>query len=126
MKYTCTQRDKRKLIKKVIGKSIYLPIKMAKNCRYTKKELIDTILFSVANNISVEYGSKRMKEMRMKVPSGDDVFHHLDKLKTKEVLSAFYNVNSDALKRERNRRKRALCAIDVHKIPYTMERIETL
>jgi len=120
MKYTYTQRDKRKLIKKVIGKSIYeaLPIKMTKNCRYTKKELIDTILFSVANNISVEYGSKRMKEMKMKVPSGDDVFHHLDKLKTKEVLSAFYKVNSSILKRERNLRKRALCAMDVHKIPW--------
>jgi len=61
----------------------------------------------VANNISVEYGSKRMKEMKMKVPSGDEVFHHLDKLKTKEMLSAFYRVNSDILKRERNRRKKS-------------------
>lgn len=67
-----------------------------------------SILFSVANNTS--YGSKRMKEVGMKVPSR--VFHHLDKLKMEEVLSAFCKVNSDVLKR-----KGKELYVQLHKMP---------
>jgi len=115
-----TQRDKRKLVKKVIGRRICdaLPIKMAKNCEYKKEDIVNVVLFSIADNVSIEYGSERMRENGMKVPSGDDIFYHLDRLEAKDVLSAFYSVNSDVIRKKERRRKRALCAIDIHKIPY--------
>jgi len=113
-----TQRDKRELVKKVIGKRVCdaLPIKMAKNCEYKKEDIVNVILFSIAESVSVEYGSERMMEKGMRAPSGDDVFYHLDGLMVEEVLSAFYRVNSEIIRKEK--RRRAPCAIDIHKIPY--------
>jgi len=42
-----THKDRRKLVKKVIGKRICdaLPIKMAKNCEYKKEDIVNTVLF---------------------------------------------------------------------------------
>lgn len=114
-----TQRDKRKLVKKFIGKRICkaLPIKIARNCEYKKEDIVNVVLFSIADNVSIEYGSKRMREKGVKVPSGDDIFYHLNSLETREVLSAFCEVNFTIIKKKR-RRRRAPCAIDIHRIPY--------
>jgi hypothetical protein len=113
-----TQWDKRKLVKKVIGRRICdaLQIKMAKNCEYKKEDIANVVLFSIADNVSIEYGANRMRGKGMKAPSGDDIFYHLDRLKAEEVLSAFYRVNSEIIRKEK--RRRAPCAIDIHKIPY--------
>jgi hypothetical protein len=112
------QKYRRKLIKKAIEKRICkaLPIKMARNCEYKKEDIVNTILLSIADNVSIEYSSERMRKKGIKAPSGDDIFYHLNSLETKDVLSAFYSVNSEILRKERH--KRAPCAIDIHKIPY--------
>ena len=112
------QWDKRKLVKKVIGRRICdaLQIKMAKNCEYKKEDIVNVVLFSIADDVSIEYGSERMREKGIKAPSGDDIFYHLGRLEAKDVLSAFYRVNSEILRKEK--RRRAPCAIDIHKIPY--------
>jgi len=91
MKYTYTQRDIGKLLKKVIKKKIVdvLPMEMAKNCVYTKEDIVNTVLLSVLNNNFIEYGSKRLRSNGLTAPSSDTVFCHLNKLGKREVFSTF-------------------------------------
>jgi len=123
MKYTYTQRDIGKLLKKVIKKKIVdvLPMEMAKNCVYTKEDIVNTVLFSVLNNNFIEYGSKRLRSNGLTAPSSDTVFYHLNKLGKREVFSTFQRVDSEMLKQARRCgifKKAAWGGLDIHKMPY--------
>ena len=60
MHLTYREKNIRKLFKKSIQKEIVdnLLISMAENCDYTKRDIVNTVIFAISNNIFVEYGSK--------------------------------------------------------------------
>ena len=98
-----------------------LPIPMAENCTYTKKNIINTVIFSVSNNNFIEYSSKRLRDKKGFCPSSDAVFYHLSKLSKEMVFSMFQQVNQTLLKQaeKHNVFNRAVwCGLDKHKIPW--------
>jgi len=120
---TYTQKDIHKLFKKSIKKEIAgkLPIKMASNCNYTKKDIVNTVIFAISNNNFVEYGSKHLRSKGKRFPSSDDVFYHLDKLNKKNVIWLFDQVNHALLSQVKNYgifRGNIYCGLDVHKMAW--------
>ena len=118
-----TQKDIGKFLKKSIREEFAnsLPISMAGNCTYTKKNIINTVVFSVSNNNFIEYSSKRLRDKKGFCPSSDAVFYHLNKLDENTVFSVFQQVNQTLLKQaeEHNVFNRAVwCGLDKHKIPW--------
>ena len=118
-----TQKDIGKFLKKSIREEFVnsLPISMAGNCTYTKKNIINTVVFSVSNNNFIEYSSKRLRDKKGFCPSSDAVFYHLNKLDENTVFSVFQQVNQTLLKQaeEHNVFNRAVwCGLDKHKIPW--------
>ena len=118
-----TQLDISKHIKKFIKNEIVsnLPIPMAENCTYTKKNIINTVVFSVSNNNFIEYSSKRLRDKRGFSPSSDAVFYHLNKLNENTVFSVFQQVNQTLLKQAKHQGifdKPVWCGLDIHKIPW--------
>lgn len=118
-----TQKDIGKFLKKAIKKEFKnsLPIPMAENCTYTKKNIINTVVFSVSNNKFIEYSSKRLRDKKGFCPSSDTVFYHLNKLDENNVFSVFQQLNQTVLKQaeEYNIFNRAVwCGLDKHKIPW--------
>lgn len=120
---TYTQRDIGKLLKKSVKGEIVdkVPLRMAKNCVYTKEEILDTVIFSVANDNFVEYGSKRLRRNGLHSPSADDVFYHLGKMDEKAVFSTFLETNEKILD-EANKygviSRKVWCGLDIHKMPW--------
>jgi len=117
------KKDIGKFLKKSIRKEFVnsLPIPMAENCTYTKKNIINTVVFSVSNNNFIEYSSKRLRDKKGFCPSSDAVFYHLNKLNENTVFSVFQQVNQTLLKQaeEYNVFNRAVwCGLDKHKIPW--------
>ena len=118
-----TQLDISKHIKKSIKNEIVcnLPISMAGNCTYTKKNIINTVVFSISNNNFIEYSSKRLRDKRGFCPSSDTVFYHLNKLNENTVTSVFQQVNQTLLKQAKGQGifdKPVWCGLDIHKIPW--------
>ena len=118
-----TQKDIGKFLKKSIREEFVnsLPIPMAGNCTYTKKNIINTVVFSVSNNNFIEYSSKRLRDKKGFCPSSDAVFYHLNKLNENTVFSTFQQLNQTLLKQaeEHNVFNRAVwCGLDKHKIPW--------
>ena len=101
-----TKKNIRKLFKKSIKKEIVdnLLISMAKNCDYTKRDIVNTVIFAVSNNIFVEYGSKHLRGKGKPSPSSDDVFYHLNKLTKKDVVWLFNQVNHNLLSQAKKTR----------------------
>jgi len=118
-----TKKNIRKVFKKSIKKEIVdnLLIPMAKNCDYTKRDIVNTVIFAVSNNIFVEYGSKYLRGKGKTSPSSDDVFYHLNKLIKKDVVWLFNQVNHNLLSQAKKHgvsRKSITCGLDIHKIPW--------
>ena len=94
---------------------------MAKNCDYTKRDIVNTVIFAVSNNIFVEYGSKHLRGKGKPSPSSDDVFYHLNKLAKKDVVWLFNQVNHNLLSQAKKQgvfKKSITCGLDIHKIPW--------
>ena len=94
---------------------------MAENCTYSKKNIINTVVFSISNNNFIEYSSKRLRDKKGFCPSSDAVFYHLNKLNENTVFSTFQQLNQALLKQaeEHNVFNRAVwCGLDKHKIPW--------
>jgi len=120
---TYTQKDIGKALKKSVNRGIAdaIPLKMGKNCIYSKEEIINTVVFSVSNDNFVEYGSRRLRGSGLNFPSSDDVFYHLGKLDEKNVFSAFMESNTNILDNARKYgvlEKRVWCGLDIHKMPW--------
>jgi putative transposase len=118
-----TQRDIGKLIKKSIKQEFIdiLPLPMAANCFYSKKDIINTVIYSVTNDTFVEYGSKKLKKKRAASPSSDTVFYHLPKLDAQNVFSTFQQTNDILLKHVQNHGIFDIsvwCGLDIHEIPW--------
>jgi putative transposase len=118
-----TQFDISKHIKKSIKNEIVynLPIPMAGNCTYTKKNIINTVIFSISNNNFIEYSSKRLLDKRGFCPSSDAVFYHLNKLNEKKVFSTYQQTNQTLLNQAKHHgvfNKPVSCGLDIHKIPW--------
>jgi putative transposase len=118
-----TQKDIGKLLKKSIKKEFIdiLPLPMAANCFYSKKDIINTVIYSVTNNTFVEYGSKKLKKKRGISPSSDVVFYHLSKLDAQNVFSTLQQTNDILLKHVQNHgifNTSVWCGLDIHKIPW--------
>ena len=113
----------RKHVKKSIKNRVVeaVPFQMGKNCKYSKKGVVDTTLFSITNGVFIEYGSKRLRNDGHEMPSADDVFYHLNKLDEFEVYGAFCAVNKRILEEAKGLGAFDLpvwAAIDKHKIPW--------
>ena len=118
-----TQRDIGKVLKKSVKRGIVdaVPLKMGKNCVYSKEEIIKTVVFSVSNDNFVEYGSKRLRKNGLHFPSADDVFYHLGKLDEKDVFSTFLKENAKILDEARKYgiiSGKNWCGLDIHKMPW--------
>ena len=112
-----------KMIKKSIKGEIieHVPLRLAKNCVYTKENILNTVIFSVSNDNFVEYGSKRLRKNGLHFPSADDVFYHLGKLDEKDVFSTFLKENAKILDEARKYgiiSGKNWCGLDIHKMPW--------
>jgi len=118
-----THKDIGKLLKKSLKNDFTtaaLPLQMADNCTYTKENILKNVMFSIAQNVYVAYGSKRLQQQQ-KCPSDDDVFYHLNKLNTKQVFSTFTQVNTCLLTQAAQQgifNNPLQCGLDIHKIPW--------
>lgn len=117
-----THKDISKLLKKSLKNDFTaaLPLQMADNCTYTKENILKNVMFSIAQNVYVAYGSKRLQQQQ-KCPSDDDVFYHLNKLNTKQVFSTFTQVNTCLLTQAAQQgtfNNPLQCGLDIHKIPW--------
>ena len=118
-----TQKDISKYLKNSLKKefSNNLPIPMAENCTYTKRNIINTVIFSVSNNNFIEYSTKRLQDKKGFCPSSDTVFYHLNKLNENSVFSTFQQTNKTLLKQAKHQGlfdKSMWCGLDIHKIPW--------
>ena len=118
-----TQKNIGKLLKESIKKEITnnLLIPMAENCVYTRKDIVNTIIFTISNNNFVEYGSKYLRGKGKPSPSGDNVFYHLNKLTKKDVVWLFNQVNHNLLSQAKKYdvfERNITCGLDIHKIPW--------
>jgi len=118
-----THKDIGKLLKKSLKHDFTaaLPLQMANNCTYTKENILKNVMFSIAQNVYVAYGSKRLQQQQQKCPSDDDVFYHLNKLNTKQVFSTFTQVNTCLLTQAAQQgifNNPLQCGLDIHKIPW--------
>jgi len=123
MHLTYREKNIRKLFKKSIQKEIVdnLLIPMAENCDYTKRDIVNTVIFAISNNNFVEYGSKHLRGKGKHSPSSDDVFYHLNKLAKKDVVWLFNQVNHNLLSQAKKQgvfKKSITCGLDIHKIPW--------
>lgn len=117
------KKDIGKFLKKSIKKEFAnnLPILMAENCTYTKRNIINTVVFSISNNNFIEYSTKRLQDKKGFCPSGDTVFYHLNKLNENTVFSTFQQTNQILLKQAKHQGvfdKPVWCGLDIHKIPW--------
>ena len=71
-----------KEVKKAIQSHIYsnFPATERYNADYSRHELLDVIMYSVANEYFIEEGSELLKMRRKKVADGDTVFYRILKL----------------------------------------------
>ncbi|MCK4332349.1 MAG: transposase [Thermoplasmatales archaeon] len=118
-----THKDIGRLLKKSLKNDFTttLPLPMADNCTYTKENILKNVIFSITQNVYVAYGSKRLQDQQQKCPSDDDVFYHLNKLNTKQVFSAFTQVNACLLMQAAQHgifNSPIQCGLDIHKIPW--------
>lgn len=118
-----TQKDIGKYLKNSLKKEFIndLPITMAENCTYTKRNIINTVIFSVSNNNFIEYSTKRLQDKKGFCPSSDTVFYHLNKLNENSVFSTFQQVNQTLLNQAKHQGvfdKPVWCGLDIHKMPW--------
>lgn len=118
-----TNKDIGKLLKKSLKNDFIttLPLQMAENCTYTKENILNTVIFSITQDVYVAYGSKRLQEQHKKCSSDDDVFYHLNKLTTHQVFSTFTQVNTEILRHAAQHNvfnNPIQCGLDIHKIPW--------
>ena len=61
-----THKDIGKLLKKSLKNDFTaaLPLQMADNCTYTKENILKNVMFSIAQNVYVAYGSKRLQQQQ--------------------------------------------------------------
>jgi len=79
------------------------------------------VIYSVTNNIFIDYGSKKLQKRRRYSPSNDSIFYHLDKLNANSVFSTFQQTNQMLLKQVKNQGvfgRSVWCGLDIHKIPW--------
>jgi putative transposase len=117
------KKDIGKFLKKSIKKEFAnnLPIPMAENCTYTKRNITNTVVFSISNNNFIEYSTKRLQDKKGFCPSSDTVFYHLNKLNENTVFSTFQQTNQTLLKQAKHQGvfdKPVWCGLDIHKIPW--------
>lgn len=117
-----TQKDIGKLLKKSLTNEFTtsLPLAMAHNCTYTKENILKNVIFSIAHNVYVAYGSKRLQQ-HQDCPSDDDVFYHLNKLNTTQVFSTYTQVNTSLLTQAAQQgffNSPLPCGLDIHKTPW--------
>jgi hypothetical protein len=118
-----TQKDIGNYIKNSFKKEFTndLPIPMAENCTYTKKNIINTVIFSVSNDNFIEYSTKRLQDKKGFCPSSDTVFYHLNKLNENSVFSTFQQTNQTLLDQAKHQGlfdRSMWCGLDIHKIPW--------
>ncbi|MDI6856271.1 MAG: hypothetical protein QMD21_05765 [Candidatus Thermoplasmatota archaeon] len=68
-----------KEVKKAIQSYIYgnFPATENYNAKYTSHELLDVIIYSVANEYFIEEGSELLRMSRKKVADGDTIFYRI-------------------------------------------------
>jgi len=118
-----TQKDINKVLKKSLKHDIIgaLPLPMAENCTYTKKEIISTVLLAVSEDIYIEYAANLLQIKKDDSPSSDAVFYHLNKLDSKTVFSTFQQMNNSLLDQVQHQsifNHPVWCGLDIHKVPY--------
>lgn len=120
---THTQKDIGKFLKKSLKNNFIdsLPLSMAKNCTYTKEDILNTVLFAVAENTYVEYATEHLQTKKNNVSSSDAVFYHLNKMTNNAVFSAFKKINTALLSHAHHQgvfKYPIQCGLDIHKIPW--------
>lgn len=56
-----------------------LLILMSENLTYTKKKIVNIVIFSVSNNNFIEYSTKRLQDKKDFCPPINTVLYHLNK-----------------------------------------------
>jgi hypothetical protein len=118
-----THKDISKYLKKSLKENFIdtLPLQMAGNCFYDKEDILNTMMFSITQDVYIAYGSEKLQKQQKKTPSDDDVFYHLNKLTTKQVFSAFTQMNTFLLAQAAQQGLFDIplqCGLDIHLIPW--------
>jgi len=108
-----------KEVKKAIQSHIYsnFPATERYNADYSRHELLDVIMYSVANEYFIEEGSELLKMRRKKVADGDTVFYRIKPTTVSQVLSYSNTINEQILTNAKSLgvlNKPCICGLDWH------------
>ena len=84
-----------KEVKKATQSYIYsgFPATERYNADYTRRELLDVIVYSIANDYFIEEGSELLKMRRKKIADGDTVFYRIKTATISQVISYSNTIN---------------------------------
>lgn len=110
-------KDTQRLLRK------YINFEMGKNAHFTSEDILGILLGASINSTFIETFVEDKKDANPHgdIPSSDDVFHHLHKLKWEGVKEAIDEINWHIqlqAKKQRLFGKPAVVAIDIHNVPY--------
>lgn len=105
----------------------HINIKMGKNCRFSKQEILGTVIYTATNENTLNKTSPELAKYLLRinghptdVPSCGTVFYHLEKLDVNGVSADFDKMNNKIIgiaKRRHLINKEVIGAFDFHKQP---------
>jgi len=108
-----------KEVKKAIQKYIYssFPATERYNADYTRHNLLDVIMYSIANDYFIEEGSELLKMRRKKIADGNTVFYRIKPATVSQVISYSNTINEQILTNAKSLgilNKPCICGLDWH------------
>lgn len=116
-------------VKKAIQSYIYgnFPATERYNADYTRRELLDVIVYSIANEYFIEEGSELLKMRRRDVADGDTIFYRIKPTTISQVLSYSNTINEQILTNAKSLgifNKPSICGLDWHDMGLYSEKIK--
>ncbi len=118
-----------KEVKKAIQKYIYssFPATERYNADYTRHNLLDVIMYSIANDYFIEEGSELLKMRRKKIADGDTVFYRIKPATVSQVISYSNTINEQILTNAKSLgilNKPCICGLDWHDLELYSKKIK--
>ncbi|MDI6707734.1 MAG: hypothetical protein QME47_01385, partial [Candidatus Thermoplasmatota archaeon] len=118
-----------KEVKKAIQSYIYgnFPATENYNAKYTSHELLDVIIYSVANEYFIEEGSELLRRSRKKVADGDTIFYRIKPVTVSQALSYANTINEQILMTAKSLDifdKPCVCGLDWHNLELYSKKIK--
>ena len=120
-----------KEVKKTIQSYIYgsFPATERYNAEYSRREMLDVIVYSIANEYFIEEGSELLKMRRRDVADGDTIFYRIKPATVSQVLSYSKTINKQILTNAKSLgifNKPCICGLDWHDLELYSKKSEIL